>query len=240
MGDKPGPEHARSLPDQVRSLLDTAEGPVQEQAWTRFLESYSRLILYVARQTPGDHDAIMDRYAFVVERLREQSFRRLRTYAADGRGKFTTWLMVVVRRLCLDQNRLKHGRGPGQGANKPAPPQRLVELIFLDPEAIEQFEDQRPTIDKEFDRKQALEQLEGAVRTLDPSDQILLALRYQDDQSAREIASFLRLPTPFHVYRRLTRVLATLRQALIARAGGNPQTGREEQDQSAVQYRVEP
>ena len=32
----------------------------------------------------------MDRYAFSIERLREQNFRRLRTFAADGRGKFTT------------------------------------------------------------------------------------------------------------------------------------------------------
>ena len=239
MGDQPGPEHARSLPEDVRSLLDTAEGPVREQAWTAFLESYSRLILYVARQTPGDHDAIMDRYAFVVERLREQGFRRLRTYAADGRGKFTTWLMVVVRRLCLDQNRLKHGRGPGQGTNKSAPT-HLVELVFLDPEVIEQFEDRGPAIDKEFDRKQVLEQLEGAVRTLDPSDQVLLALRYEDDLSARDIAKFLKLPTPFHVYRRLTRILATLRQAIVPRAGKGPETKNVEQDATAVQYRVEP
>jgi len=240
VGDALGPEHARSLPSQVRSLLESAEGPTQEQAWTGFLDSYSRLILYVARNAPGDYDAIMDRYAYVVERLRDQNFRRLRTYAADGRSKFTTWLMVVVRRLCLDQNRLKHGRVPGPGTNKPALPHRLIDLVFLDPDAIDQLEDQRPAIDKEFDRRQMLEQLEAAVRTLDPSDQVLLALRYQDDRSARDIASFLMLPTPFHVYRRLTRVLAILRQALVPKAGGGPGTRSEEQDQTAVQYRVEP
>ena len=240
MGDELGPEHARSLPSQVRSLLESAEGPAQEQAWTRFLDSYSRLILYVARKTPGDYDAIMDRYAFVVDRLRDQNYRRLRTYAADGRGKFSTWLMVVVRRLCLDQNRLKHGRASGEGTSKSVLPHRLIELVFLDPEAIEQLEDHGPTIDKEFDRKQALEQLETAIRTLDSGDQVLLALRFQDDRSARDIASFLKLPTPFHVYRRLTRVLATLRQALVLKAGGGPGSRSEERDETAVQYRVEP
>jgi RNA polymerase sigma factor (sigma-70 family) len=213
---------------------------VQEQAWTAFLDAYSRLILYVARQTPGDYDAIMDRYAFVVERLRDQNYRRIRTYAADGRGKFTTWLMVVVRRLCLDQNRLKHGRAPSAGVGTAALPHRLIDLVFLDPEAIEQLEDHGPAIDKEFDRKQVLEQLEAAIQTLDPGDQVLLALRYQDDRSARDISSFLKLPTPFHVYRRLNRVLATLRQALIPLTRGEPGTGGEERDQTAVQYRVEP
>ena len=238
MGEELGPAHARSLPTPVRSLLDTDAGPVQEQAWTRFLDTYSRLILYVARQTPGDYDAIMDRYAFVVERLRDQNFRRLRTYVADGRGKFTTWLMVVVRRLCLDLNRHKHGRPAG--AKKPALPSRLIELVFLDPDAIDQLEDQGPPIDKELERKQVLEQLEGAIQALESSDQVLLALRYQDDRPARDIAAFLNLPTPFHVYRRLNRVLATLRLALGAIPGRRPVPRAAEQDQAAVQYRGEP
>jgi hypothetical protein len=101
MDDKLGSEHPRSFPSQLRHLLETADGPEQVRAWTEFLDSYSSLILYVGRQIPRDHDVVMDRYAFVVERLQEQSYRRLRTFAADGRGKFTTWLMVVVRRLTV-------------------------------------------------------------------------------------------------------------------------------------------
>jgi RNA polymerase sigma factor (sigma-70 family) len=207
------------------------QGPAEEHAWGEFLDSYSRLILYVARRLPGDHDTIMDRYAFVVERLKEQSYRRLRTYVADGRSKFTTWLIVVVRRLCLDHNRLKHGRAPPTAT--PAAPRRLVELVSVDPSVIDRLPDRGPSADEELHRKQILERLDAAVATLNPSDQLLLALRYQDNRSAREIASLMALATPFHVYRRLNRVHRLLRQAL---AGGSAASD----DLPAVEYRVEP
>jgi hypothetical protein len=45
----------------------------------------------------------------------------------------------------------------------------------------------------------------------------LLVLRFADGRPAKDIARTLRLPTVFHVYRRLTAVLATLREALRAR-----------------------
>ena len=211
---KPGSEHPRSFPSQLRRLLEAADGPPQEQAWSEFLQSYSRLILYVARQTArDDQDLVMDRYTFSIERLREQNFRRLRTFAADGRGKFTTWLTVVVRRLCLDYDRRKHGRSPPPEARRTTTPRRLVEIV-LDPEFLDRFPDDRPSADEDLEREQALQQLARAVAALSPSDQLLLALRYQDDRSASEIASLMSLPTQFHVYRRLQRLHNTLRRAL--------------------------
>ena len=74
----------------------------------------------------------MDGYAHVLERLREHDCRRLRGYAPDGRTKFTTWLVVVARRLCLDFHRHRYGR-----SDDPAPDaavaraarRRLVNLV---------------------------------------------------------------------------------------------------------------
>lgn len=215
------PEHPRAFPSQLRRLLDTADGPGQERAWTEFLDAYSKLILYVARQATRDHDVAMDRYAYVLERLREQGCRRLRTFAADGRGKFTTWLVVVVRRLCLDHDRHLHGRAPAPTARDPAPPRRLLELL-LDPEAMDRLPDGALPADERMEREQVHQQLEAALATLSPGDRLLLTLRYEDDRSAREIASLLSLPTPFHVYRRLNRVHDALRRALVARPGRSP------------------
>jgi RNA polymerase sigma factor (sigma-70 family) len=237
MGDKLGPEHPRSPPTQLRQLLEAADGPDQERAWTEFLDAYSRLILYVARQIPRDHDVVMDRYAFVLERLREQSCRRLRTFAADGRGKFTTWLMVVVRRLCLDHDRLKHGRAPKPGARgSSTPPRRLMELV-LDPEVLDRLPSGGPSADEELERDQMLQKLGAAVATLSPSDQLLLTLRYHDDRSAREIASLMSLPTAFHVYRRLNRVHGSLRQALTSPIELVRRPSSAGPDSTAVQYR---
>jgi len=44
-------------------------------------------------------DGAMDAYAYVLERLRERDCARLRTYADGGPARFTTWLVVVARRL---------------------------------------------------------------------------------------------------------------------------------------------
>lgn len=236
MGKLLDSEHSRSLPSQLQVLLEAVEASQQNRAWTAFLDSYSRLILYVARQIPRDHDAVMDRYAFVLERLREQNFRRLRSFAADGRGKFTTWLVVVVRRLCLDHDRLRHGRAPSRENPSSGVPRRLFEVISLDPELLARFPDQRPPADEVLDRHQLLEHLDAAVASLSASDQLLLVFRYQDGRSAREIATLLSLATPFHVYRRLNRVHAALRQALAAPADRPPRVLSAAPDPSAVQY----
>jgi RNA polymerase sigma factor (sigma-70 family) len=211
----------------LRQLLDAADGPEQERAWSEFVDSYSRLILYVARRTPCDHDVVMDRYAFVLAELREQRFRRLRSFAVDGRGKFTTWLTVVIRRLCVDHDRRQNGRAPGNALRGPAVPRRLVELVF-DPEVLDRLPDPRPPPDEELERDHVLRQLDTAVATLSASDQLLLTLRYHDNRSAREIAALMSLPTAFHVYRRLKSVHGRLRQALT------PPTDRERKATSAA------
>jgi RNA polymerase sigma factor (sigma-70 family) len=235
MGDKPAIPPSESLPNQLSRLLEAADGLAQERAWVEFLDCYSRLILYVARQTVRDHDAVMDRYAFVIERLRDQRCRRLRTFAADGRGKFTTWLIVVVRRLCLDWDRHKYGRVSLQGSRDPTAPRRLIELV-LDPDVIDRFPDQRPSTDEQLEQEQTLHRLEQAIAALTPGDQLLLSLRYRDDRSAREIASLMSFPTPFHVYRRLNRLHDALRQALTATPVRKRATEGATPEAAAVQY----
>jgi len=184
---------------------------------------------------PCDHDVVMDRYAFVVEELREQRFRRLRGFAADGRGKLTTWLMVVVGRLCVDHDRRKNGRAMSPGAREPAVPRRLVELV-LDPEVIARIPDNTPSADEELERRQVLVELDAAVATLSPADQLLVTLRYEDNRSAPEIASLMSQPTPFHVYRRLNRVHESLRQMLMARADRERRVDGAGHELPAVQY----
>jgi len=235
MGDKLDSEHPASFPNQLRRLLDAGEGPEQERAWSEFIDSYSRLILYVARRMPCDHDVVMDRYAFVVEQLREQRFRRLRRFAADGRGKFTTWLIVVVRRLCVDHDRRKNGRAISSDARDHAARRRLIELV-LDPEVMARIPDNAPSADEELERRQVLVKLDAAVATLSPADQLLVTLRYQDNRSAREIASLMSLPTPFHVYRRLNRVHESLRHMLMAPADRARSVDGAGHELPAVQY----
>ena len=66
------------------------------------------------------------------------------------------------------------------------------------------------------------EALHNALAELDPPDRLLLKLRFDDGLSAADIADLMRLPTPFHVYRRLTALLDSLRKALRMRGVEGP------------------
>jgi RNA polymerase sigma factor (sigma-70 family) len=202
-----------ALPIELSRLLAPSDTNAQDEAWAAFVAEHSRLLLSAARSVTPDHDAAMDGYAYILERLREDGCRRLRTFVPDGRSRFTTWLVVVARRLCLDQRRHRYGRARGDDpAEAMAARRRLLDLVAeKDPDEI---------VSIGVDPEQALQvnqlhdALEAALARLAPADRVLLKLRFEDELPAREIAAVLRLPTVFHVYRRLNALLAELRVAL--------------------------
>ena len=65
-----------AVPPVLAQLLSAGED-AREDAWTRFLDAYSRLLLFVARRNTPDYDSAMDAYTFVLEKLREHELRRL-------------------------------------------------------------------------------------------------------------------------------------------------------------------
>lgn len=215
-----GTAMAAAFPVELSHLFAAPLGPTRDNAWAAFVAAHSRLILHVARSVTADRDAAMDGYAYVLERLHEDDCRRLRGYAADGRGKFTTWLVVVTRRLCLDFHRHRYGRPrdstPAAAAERAAR-RRLVDLVGADTDpdhVVAAGNDPAGTL-------QANElhgALDAATAQLPAADRLLLKLRFDDDLSAREIAVLVGMPTPFHVYRRLNAILVLLRDRL--RAGG--------------------
>lgn len=205
------------LPAELALLL-SGEASSREEAWSDFVDAYSKLLLHVARSSGGDHDLVMDRYTHVLEQLRKDDFRRLRTYQQDGRSRFTTWLVVVTRRLCLDHHRQRYGRS--SRGTEVAELQARRDLTDLVADALDPDELAAAGADPERDIR-ALElrgALSGALVNLDGDERLLLRLRFDDELSAREIATILRLPTPFHVYRRINQILERLREAL-QRAG---------------------
>jgi DNA-directed RNA polymerase specialized sigma24 family protein len=106
---------AQALPPELSALLDAADPAAKEGAWRRFVNKHSRLILTTAREACADYDDGMERYTFLLDELKRNDFHRLRGYVADGRGKLTTWLVVVARRLCVDYHRKRFGRRRGAG-----------------------------------------------------------------------------------------------------------------------------
>jgi len=190
-----------------------------ERAWAAFVRAYSASILRTAKRLGGDHDAAMDRYVYVLERLREDGYRRLRTYV-PGRCRFTTWLTVVTRRLCYDRDRERYGRVRGTGDARDRSREqrderrRLTELIGenVDLGAIADGAGSAP--EAGLRQRELHAAVERALAELPAEDRLLVRLRFDDGRSAREIAEFVGLPTPFHAYRRLQSVLRRLRESL--------------------------
>jgi RNA polymerase sigma factor (sigma-70 family) len=211
-----------AVPEVLARLLEAADERARDEAWTQFVDEHSRLLLYVARRNTPDYDGAMDAYAFVLEKLREQESHRLRGYAADGRGKFTTWLVVVSRRLCLDFHRHRYGRSTNSGPtvdvdDTRAARRRLFDLASStgDDSLASQVSDDDPAGTL---RREELERaLDAVMKELTAPDRLLLALRFHDGLSAAEIASMLHFASPFHVYRRINQLLASLRERLAKR-----------------------
>ena len=220
------PEECRdALPPPVARLLTAGSGPEADEAWTVFLAAYSAVLLRIASAFAPGYDGALDRYAYMLDELRRNDCRRLRTYAADGRGRFSTWLTVVARRLCLDHFRHQFGRvrGPervrGRTSFSRTARRRLSELsspvedLALLPDLT--LRDPGEVVD-EHDRQAALRH---AVNELSPSDQLLLRLRFEEDLTAREIAPLLGLASQFQVYRRIETVCGMVRARLTGGAG---------------------
>jgi RNA polymerase sigma factor (sigma-70 family) len=217
--------HPLDLPRELSRLLDARTPSRADAAWADFVAVHSRLLLHVVRTLTSDPDTAMDAYARVLERLREDDYRRLRAYVPDGRSRFTTWLVTVVRRLCLDWHRERFGRARAEASTdaREAHERRRHLANFAQDVGVVELDEVVDARSEENDPAEQLRALElmgaldAALATLSPSDQVLLRLRFDDGLSAQQIARTLHYPTPFHVYRRINALLASLRELLRAR-----------------------
>jgi RNA polymerase sigma factor (sigma-70 family) len=209
-----------AVPIELNRLLQATERPDREAAWEGLIARHTRLILSVARSLGGDNDAVMERYAYVLGKLREDEFRRLRAFDSNAGATFSTWLTVTARRMCLDLHRARFGRNRPEHSNDKTSILRAARralgepfLTGLDADTVSS-EDSRA--DLEIIRGQRDHCLRDALSRLTPRERLLLTLRFEDDLSAPRIAALTGMPSPFHVYRMLNSILASLRERLIS------------------------
>ena len=207
------------MPEELSRLLDAQDERAREAAWASFLERFSGLILYVARSRNRDHDAVMNCYAFVVDRLQRNACARLRSFTSNGRGEFSTWLIVVVRRLCVDYHRHRYGRPQGADGMELRDARRQLTDLVADELALAMLPaPAEDAPDATLLRAESSALLSNALESLTPSDRLVLRFRFEDNLSVPQIARLLGIASPFVVYRQLDNVLARLRRAL-QRAG---------------------
>ena len=207
------------LPETLAALLDSR--PAGNEVWATFVAAYTPLLLHVTKSVAWSRDERMDAYARIIEALRADDCRRLRGYAATPHSKFTTWLVVVSKRICIDHHRSRFGRSNSSStpasANRRAARHQLENLAAtaLDPETlgIECGDDaDTALLDRELTSAVA-----RAVSQLVPEDRLLIALRFRDGLSSPEISRLVPGRSALSVYRRLEKILAGLRANLINR-----------------------
>jgi RNA polymerase sigma factor (sigma-70 family) len=205
----------------LHQLLAASDATVRDAAWDELISRHTRLLLAVARSFGGGHDEAMDRYAYILEKLVESDFRRLRTFDASAGASFPTWLTITTKRLCLDHHRSLYGRRRSPAVEDNADPLRSLRRRLKDSLSSEIEPD--TLLDSNSvagDTRAVIEERNRALRSalmqLAPRDRLLLTLRFEDDLSASRIGQILGMPTPFNVYRRLQVVLRQLRDALEA------------------------
>ena len=209
----------KSIPIPLLSLLQARDEGAQNGAWSGFLDEYSDILLKAARRASFDHDGALDHYSYMLEQLRRDRFRRLRAYQGDSRGKFTTWLVVVARRLCVDHHRQTHGRlqtpaeSPARSLEQ-AVRHHLADLIADDIDLDQVTDGKFPSPDALVLAEERRRALQDAIGSLDVADRLLLTLRFKDEIAVDHIAPMVGLRNRFQVHRRLKAVLAQVRRAL--------------------------
>ena len=195
-------------------LLNGVAPGEREVLWTEFVERYTPIMLHAVRPVFSDHDGRMDAYGFALERLRSEDFARLRTFDPNGSAQFTTWLVVVCRRLAVDLHRQRYGRADrkGRAGSDSDARVKLAELIAVElrPEHVVS----PGSADGRVRRSERSERLQTALAALPVRDRLLLRYRFEDERSVKEIQRLMRFPSVFHVYRRLRKVFAELRRSL--------------------------
>lgn len=220
---------ANGLPSELADLLRAQDDASREHAWERFLEKYSRLLLHTVRSRSSSYDEAMERYVFVLDRLRAEEFDRLRKYTPEVAARFTTWLVVVTGRLCIDHFRRRYGCSSQASAidnealrHRLEARRRLVDLVCENIDISSLGDSAQGGPELELRQAELEEALVAAIESLAPRDRLLVKLRFYKNLTAKEVAASMGLPSQFHVYRRLKVVLKELGEKLGARGIGTP------------------
>jgi len=210
-----------TVPLELNRLLRAPDTADREAAWEQLIAGHTRLLMSVARSLGGDHDSAMERYSYILEKLREDDFRRLRSYKTDSGASFSTWLTVTARHLSLDCYRARYGRHRPVTDPDKSVALRAVRRMLSDSISSEIDADSISDSARAPDRGLVIDYrdqcLQDEISRLPARDRLIISLRFEDGLSASRIARVIGLATPFHVYRNLNSILGRLRDALKAR-----------------------
>jgi RNA polymerase sigma factor (sigma-70 family) len=210
---------ASELPPELAFLDDRVDEAGREEGWSRFVGLFTPLLMRTAREFGTEYDDRMDRYRYVLDALREDGFRRLRSFRPVSGSSVAAWIVVVSRRLCLDFERHNSGRPRGENPNDSVQARRRLRRALAKASGGD-FDpgDRLPSASlspEEELREQELHQaVDNALRRLTPRQQLVIRLRFEDGLSVGEVGEVLGMRNVFQVYRLLRAALGDARKHL--------------------------
>lgn len=104
-------------------------------AWRQFLRKFSNLFLKIIWQFEKDRDEVMEKYVYVCSRLAKNDFAVLRKFSLEKDlrpSDFPSWMVAIVRNMCVDAHRKDEGRKryPKALLNLDAFHQRVFSLYY--------------------------------------------------------------------------------------------------------------
>lgn len=194
---------------RIGRILEQLSSDDPQAGWETFLASYSDLIFQVMSILDRDPDNRSDSFLYACQQLHKNKFRRLRQFKPGGPARFSTWLRAVVRNLYLDWRRRRFG------SRFWAP---TVSLDFqTKPGAVplgEQLTSHHPDPEIVALLHERHAGLENALGKLEPSELLIVHLRYQEDLTLDQISRIIGLGSPQSVRYHLQGVLEKLKKAL--------------------------
>jgi len=186
--------------DLLRAVLedDTA-------AWQKFILGYSNFIYGAIVRYTDDYDEKMAVYLHVLEKLREDRFERLRSFAF--KSKLSTWLTVVSRRLALDFLRSRYGRDFSL---------KKVRVVSIDGEPAYLHlladtvtpETKLAAAERRENRQHLESSMRQAIDKLDDRERLAVQLVYFQGLKIKEVGRLLKMPS---AYKFLARTLKKIR-----------------------------
>lgn len=205
-----------SRPPELDALLESREVGTRDRAWWAFLRRYGALLFCAAASFAGHSDPA-SRYSCAVAELRRNDFGYLRTFG--GWGRFTTWLVALGRRVALlhENGRCQCGvltAADATAAEKHDEDARMIEALAAQLDLRHIADPTGTNPERQLRFRLICEHLAELLHGLAARDRLLLALRFVDGRSNRDVARTMGLPTAYRARRQVGQVLRAIREAL--------------------------
>jgi len=209
-------------PKDLRALLDAKTPEAKARAWDAFIRRRSDILMETARRVVYDlgdqrgYDRRMDAYTFILRKLRDNDFAKLRKYEQRDGATFEGWLATVARNFARDWQRTITPRID----RKPSDEQRDKETLqkfLLDDIDAKPVADERPGADAELLKREMYAALDGCLASCAGSDVRVFIAMCVRGMTAKAVAELFGLATQWHAFRAFDRAARQLRDCLATK-----------------------